>query len=69
MLEFIKVTSKRNNPVYINIYQIGDISSSGTDGNTRIGVTTHNNGGFEVLETIEEVLNLIEIAKQKATKH
>ena len=27
---------------------------------TRIGITTHNNGGFEVLETPEEIIKLIE---------
>jgi hypothetical protein len=27
---------------------------------TRIGITTHNNGGFEVLETVEQINKLIE---------
>ena len=27
---------------------------------TRIGITTHNNGGFEVLETLEQIIKLIE---------
>jgi hypothetical protein len=27
---------------------------------TRIGVTTHNNGGFEVIESPEEIIKLIE---------
>jgi hypothetical protein len=27
---------------------------------TRIGITTHNNGGFEVLETLEQINKLIE---------
>jgi hypothetical protein len=27
---------------------------------TRVGVTTHNNGGFEVLESVEQIIKLIE---------
>jgi len=65
-MELIKVTSTwKNSTVYINIYQIGHISDSGENGSTKIGVTTHNNGGFEVIQTIDEVLNLIELAKNR----
>jgi hypothetical protein len=27
---------------------------------TIVGVTTHNNGGFEVIETLEQIIKLIE---------
>lgn len=46
-----------NKPVYININRIGDFYEY--DGGTSVGVTTHNNGGFEVKESVEEVLKLI----------
>lgn len=57
-MKFIKLTSKKmNKPVYININRIGDFYEY--DGGTSVGVTTHNNGGFEVKESVEEVLKLI----------
>ena len=52
-------------PVYINPNLIGHIyryrvPRIGTDGGyTQLGVTTHNNGGFEVTETSEEIIELI----------
>ena len=63
-MELIKVTgTNKNTTIYINPNQIGHITNSGEDGATKIGVTTHNNGGFEVKESIEEVLKLIEHTK------
>ena len=68
-MKFIKLTNLNDKqPIYINIEQIGHIyrvaetSSYGSvdkPEHTRIGVTTHNNGGFEVTESIEEIINLI----------
>jgi len=63
----IKVTTlsdKRS--IYINIDMIGDLSEvEEKDFNrepkkyTVIGTTTHNNGGFKVIESIQEVFNRI----------
>ena len=68
-MKIIKLTSlKGNTPIYINIDQIGHLyeveetSSYGsvdTPKHTRIGVTTHNNGGFEVKESIEEIIKYL----------
>ena len=65
----IKVTSLGSNkPVYININQIGhfyEVEETEKYGridkprHTRIGVTTHNNGGFEVKESVKEIAQLI----------
>ena len=57
-MRLIKLTSKINGKsVYINLDHIGDFYEY--EGGTSIGVTTHNNGGFKVKETVEEVLKLI----------
>ena len=57
-MKIIKLTSKRmNKPVYININYIGDFYEY--EGGTSVGVTTHNNGGFKVEESVEEVMKLI----------
>lgn len=58
MNKFIKVTSiSLGSPVYINIQHIGHFYEYG--GNTTIGVTTHNNGGFSVKESIEDIVKMI----------
>ena len=31
-----------------------------TEKHTRVGVTTHNNGGFTVIENVKKILSLIE---------
>jgi hypothetical protein len=72
-MRLIKVTLlKTKQPVYINIEQIGDIYGEEekieygrieTPKHTNIGVTTHNNGGFRVVETVDEVLKLIKNSK------
>jgi hypothetical protein len=57
-IKFVKLTSNNNNqPIYLNIDMIGDIIES--DGCTRVGHLTHNNGGFKVREKVEKVLELI----------
>ena len=70
-MKIIKLTSlKGNTPIYINIDQIGHLyevevveaSSYGSvdkPKHTKIGVTTHNNGGFEVKESIEEIIKYL----------
>ena len=72
-MKLIQVTSaKKIEPIYINIDMIGHINSYTETGNysgeikgrvvTNIGVTTHNNGGFYVIETVREVIQKIKIA-------
>jgi hypothetical protein len=68
-MKFIKVTNLSNKkPIYINIKEIGHFYR--VDAKTKyagileaehtiIGVTTHNNGGFMIIETLEEILELI----------
>jgi len=66
-MKFIKLTSiHRNNPIRINIDMIGDYAEytethyNKTETWTNVGVVTHNNGGFKVKETPEEIDKLIE---------
>jgi len=56
------------NTIYINPEMIGHLSPAQTKEGylqerdiTRVGVLTHNNGGFNVLETIPEILRLLGI--------
>jgi hypothetical protein len=73
-MEYITVTSQssKNNPsIYININFIGHIYTTLVDCYERekklvtiIGVSTHNNGGFRVIETPEQIIKLIEKAKK-----
>ena len=67
-MKLIKLTSTTNDKypaIYINVEQIGSISQLYKEeygvGNlvTRVGVTTHNNGGFSVKETPEQIIKLI----------
>lgn len=68
MAKFIKLTSTNNsNPIYVNIEHIGHIhrvlevmeyGKITEDAYTRIGVTTHNNGGFKVKETPGEIFKI-----------
>ena len=53
--------------VYINPNHIGHFYNIPENANnreqpsyTRVGVTTHNNGGFDVLESVEQIIKLIE---------
>jgi uncharacterized protein YlzI (FlbEa/FlbD family) len=56
--KFIKLTSyNTNQPIYLNVDMIGNIYQN-TDCTT-IGHLTHRNGGFQVIEDVEEVLDLI----------
>ena len=53
--------------IYVNPIHIGHLIEVPENANnrtkpkhTRVGVTTHNNGGFEVLESTEQIIKLIE---------
>jgi hypothetical protein len=67
MFKTIKVTTLSNKKsIYINIDMIGHLYEvEEKDFNrepkkyTVIGTTTHNNGGFKVIESIQEVFNRI----------
>ena len=68
-MKFIKVTSVQDKKsVYINpdfighVYRVPEKILYGTvDGkeHTVIGVTTHNNGGFKVIEDVDQILKQI----------
>ena len=67
-MKLIKLTSLDSGSIYINvdyighIYEVEETSSYGrvTEPKyTRIGVTTHNNGGFKIKETPKEIIELI----------
>ena len=65
-MRLIKLTSLQNKkPIYVNIdaighfYEVEDVKGK----HTRIGITTHNNGGFLVTENITKILKLIEESK------
>ena len=68
-MKIIKVTSlKDKKPVYLNVEQIGHFfrvpqklsyGSVDEEEHTRVGVTTHNNGGFSIVETPEKLMELI----------
>ena len=72
-MKIIKVTSlKGKTPVYLNVEQIGHffrvpekLSYGSVDEaeHTRVGVTTHNNGGFSIVETPETLIKLINKAQ------
>jgi hypothetical protein len=69
-MKFIKLTSlKDSKPVFINpdfighMFRVPEKKSYGSVDeaeHTSVGVTTHNNGGFRVIESIEKILKLIE---------
>jgi hypothetical protein len=68
-MKIIKVTSlKDKKPIYLNVEQIGHffrvpekMSYGSVDEaeHTRVGITTHNNGGFSIVETPETLIKLI----------
>jgi hypothetical protein len=69
VMKIIKVTNlKDKSPIYINVEQIGHfyrVSEKKSYGSvdevehTKLGITTHNNGGFAITETPEELMELI----------
>ena len=68
-MRIIKLTSLHDkSPIYINIDVIGHIYEVKEEikygkvekaKHTRIGALTHNNGGFSVIESAEEIFLLI----------
>ena len=75
-MKLIKLTSfSDNNSIYININEIGhmyegEISKMNCKGGgfemvkfTTVGVTTHNNAGFKVKETPEEIIEKIRLIR------
>jgi hypothetical protein len=72
-MKIIKVTSlKDKKPMYINVDQIGHFyrvpekkSYGSVDEveHTKLGITTHNNGGFSIVETPETLIKLINKAQ------
>lgn len=68
-MKLITLTNRHGDKIYINIEQIGhfyqEIESGNWGGEERgrkitiVGAVTHNNGGFKVLETPEEIMKLI----------
>jgi len=67
-MKLIKLTNlKDKKPIYINIECIGhifEVEATNSYGSidkpqhTRIGVITHNNGGFEVTETFKDIIKI-----------
>jgi hypothetical protein len=68
-MKIIKVTSlKDKSSIYVNVEQIGHFYIVPEKMNygrveevehTRLGITTHNNGGFAITETLEKLMELI----------
>lgn len=76
-INLIKLNSStgKKSPVYINaayighFYEVEEKRSYGTleePKHTVVGVVTHNNGGFNVTETPEQILKML--SKKKITK-
>jgi len=70
MKRFIKLTNlKDKQPIYINVDCIGHVYTEKPkiehgrvekEAHTVVGVTTHNNGGFQVIETPNEIFIMLE---------
>jgi hypothetical protein len=68
-MKFIRLTSlKDSKPIFINpdfighLYQVPEKRSYGSVDeveHTKLGITTHNNGGFPIVETPEKLMELI----------
>jgi hypothetical protein len=69
-MKLIKVTSAADNKaIYINVTQIGHMYEVEAkynygrleeDKHTRMGITTHNNGGLKVKESMKQILKMME---------
>ena len=63
-MNFITLTSTDGGPIYVNVSHIGHFYPSKVNSRsaeiTKVGVTTHNNGGFSVTETVDEILFMIQ---------
>jgi hypothetical protein len=68
-MKIIKVTSSKDkSSIYVNVDQIGHFYRVPEKMNygrveevehTRLGITTHNNGGFSITETPKKLMELI----------
>jgi hypothetical protein len=67
-MKIIKLTSVDKSAIYINVehighfYEIADKIEYGrvTEAkHTRVGVTTHNNGGFKVIESVDKIIKIL----------
>jgi len=67
-MKFIKLTSIEGDLIVVNVEHIGhfypvnekvEYSRISRKAYTNLGVTTHNNGGFRVTETVDEIMKLI----------
>jgi hypothetical protein len=67
-MKFIKLTSIEGGLIVVNVAHIGHLypinekveyGRVAKKAHTRLGVTTHNNGGFSVTETVDEIMKLI----------
>jgi len=59
-MKIIELTSANDGgKIYINVEHIGHFYESKHKSNTTLGVTTHNNGGFSVKETVQQILDKI----------
>ena len=75
-MKIIALTSNSTGEIiYINVDTIGhiyDVEKKNTHGEilyyTKVGTTTHNNGGFEVLEDAKEILQMISDDKYNVLK-
>jgi hypothetical protein len=56
---FITLTTITGSEIRIKIDHIGHYFSDNKTKQTVVGVTTHNNGGFKVTQTTEEIDELI----------
>jgi len=71
-MRIIKLTNLNKKPIYINVDAIGHLyeieaeieyGRVKTEKHTRIGATTHNNGGFSVIESVKEIFDLIKCSR------
>jgi hypothetical protein len=71
-MRIIKLTCQDKSLIYINVEQIGhfyeipdkmDYGRVTEAKHTKVGVTTHNNGGFKVIESADKIIKLINDAK------
>jgi hypothetical protein len=67
-MKIIKLTSIDKEPIYINVEHIGhfyevkpkmEYGRTTEEKHTRIGVTTHNNGGFKVIESVDKIIKIL----------
>ncbi len=68
MKKFIELTNDRGGKVYINVDSIGHLYQYTKKAYlnhevdkvlTTVGTLCHNNGGFDVIESVDEILKLI----------